>query len=77
MAEQEVDHVWEVYETGNSMDSHECVSPRYISAHVKAYRSMENYLLEHEGDIARGVNDFGDLSDFFNLVLMRSPSEDG
>ena len=61
------------------MDSHERMSLRFISDPVKyrAYRGMENYLLEHEGDIARGVNDFGDLSDFFNLVLMRSPSEDG
>lgn len=38
------------------------------------YDDLKRYLVDHEADIAFGINDFGDLKDTFELLVGREPS---
>lgn len=40
-------------------------------------RDLKAYLLAHEADIALGINDFGDLSHAFHVIMERPAKADG
>lgn len=42
----------------------------------KQFQLLRNYLMNHEDDIANGINDFGDLYDLFKFAMGR-PAEHG
>ena len=47
---------------------------RYVQASFPANVVPTEYLLEHESDIAFGINDFGELQTFFFAVFGRIPN---
>jgi len=47
------------------------IKPKYLAIHPSQHQAFNTFLLNHESNIAIGMNDFGDLREVFKEINKR------